>query len=121
MTRCLIIDDSKIIRMVARKIVQECGFDVDEAADGRHALEYCREEMPDVVLLDWKLAEISGIDLLKQLRRLPGGDQPAVLFCTTETDDTYIQEALSAGATDYVIKPFDGETIHGKFSSMGLL
>lgn len=121
MRRCLIIDDSKIIRMVARKIVQEFGFDVDEAGDGQYAIEHCQETMPDVILLDWKLPEMEGIAVLKELRALPGGDQPAILFCTTETDDDHIREALDTGATDYVIKPFDGETIHRKFASIGLL
>lgn len=121
MRRCLIIDDSKIIRMVARKIVQELGFDVDESGDGQHAIEHCQETMPDVILLDWKLPEMEGIAVLKELRALTGGDQLAILFCTTETDDEHIREALDAGATDYVIKPFDGETIHRKFASIGLL
>ena len=121
MRRCLIIDDSKIIRMVSRKIIQELGFDVDESGDGQHAIEHCQETMPDVILLDWKLPEIDGIDVLKALRALPGGEQPAVLFCTTETDDAHIKDAIDTGATDYVIKPFDGETIHRKFASIGLL
>lgn len=121
MKRCLIIDDSKIIRMVARKIVQEFGFDVDESGDGPHALERCQEVMPDVILLDWKLPEMDGMTVLKELRALPSGDQPVVLFCTTEMDDAHIQDALSAGATDYVIKPYDGETIHSKLSSTGVL
>lgn len=121
MKRCLIIDDSRIIRMVARQIVQELGFDVDESADGRHAVERCQEAMPDVILLDWRLPDMDGIAVLKQLRLLPNGDQPAVLFCTTETDDAHINEALDAGATDYVIKPYDGETIHSKLSLIGAL
>ncbi len=121
MRRCLIVDDSKIIRMVARKIVQELGFDIDESGDGRHALERCQEAMPDVILLDWKLPEMDGIDVLRELRALPGGGQPAVLFCTTKTDDAHIKEAIDTGATDYVIKPFDSETIQRKFASIGLL
>lgn len=121
MSRCLIVDDSKIIRMVARKIVQEFGFDVDESADGRHALERCQEAMPDVILLDWKLPDIDGIAVLEQLRALPDGGQPAVLFCTTQTEDAHIKAVLDAGATDYVIKPFDGETIHSKLLSIGAL
>ena len=121
MRRCLIIDDSKIIRMVARKIVQDFGFDIDESGDGQHAIERCQEAMPDVILLDWKLSGMDGLSVLKQLRALPGGDQTVILFCTTETEDSHIHEALSAGATDYVIKPYDGETIHSKLSATGVL
>lgn len=121
MRRCLIVDDSKIIRMVIRKIVQELGFDIDESADAGHALERCLESMPEVIILDWKLPGADGIDVLREVRALPGGDQTTILFCTTETEDAHIQEALGAGANDYVIKPFDGETIRAKFASLGLL
>jgi two-component system chemotaxis response regulator CheY len=121
MRRCLIVDDSKIIRMVVRKIVQELDFDIDEASDAGPALEKCLESMPDVVILDWKLPGVDGIALLREIRALPDGDQTTILFCTTLTEDAHIQEALGAGANDYVIKPFDGETIRGKFASLGLL
>ncbi len=119
--RCLIIDDSRVIRMVSRKILQELGFETEEAADGSDALEICNKSMPDAVLLDWKLPEMASIDFLKTLRNMPGGDTPVVVFCTADNDLEQIQEAIEAGANEYVMKPFDLEIIQAKFSQAGLL
>ncbi len=121
MKSCLIVDDSKVIRMVARKILQELEFDIAEAVDGQDALESCKKSMPDAVLLDWNMPVMSGIDFLKNLRTLPGGDKAVVIFCTTENDVEHIQEAIEAGANEYIMKPFDSEIIQAKFSQVGLL
>ena len=116
---CLIVDDSRIIRKVARRIVEGLGFEVDEAADGVEALSYCAGMMPDVVLLDWNMPVMDGLTFLRRLRATPNGDKPKVLFCTIETAPDRIAEALSAGADDYVMKPFDSEILHSKFSEVG--
>ena len=116
---CLIVDDSRIIRKVARRIVEGLGFEVDEAADGAEALTYCAGLMPDVVLLDWNMPVMDGMVFLKRLREQPGGDQPKVLFCTIETAPERIAEALGAGADEYVMKPFDGEILQSKLSEVG--
>ena len=116
---CLIVDDSRIIRKVARRIVEGLGFEVDEAADGVEALSYCAGLMPDVILLDWNMPVMDGLAFLRRLRTTPGGDRPKVLFCTIETAPERIAEALSAGADDYVMKPFDSEILHSKFSEVG--
>lgn len=121
MKTCLIVDDSKVIRMVARKILTELGFEAREAADGQLALDACRAAMPEAVLLDWNMPVMNGIDFLKELRRLPGGDKPVVVFCTTENDIEHIQKAIEAGANEYIMKPFDSEIIQAKFSQVGLL
>lgn len=121
MKSCLIVDDSKVIRMVARKILQELDFETAEAADGKDALESCKAKMPDAVLLDWNMPVMSGIEFLRELRRLPGGEAPIVVFCTTENDIEHIQEAIEAGANEYIMKPFDSEIIQAKFSQVGLL
>lgn len=121
MKRCLIVDDSKVIRMVARKILQELGFETDEAADGQLAVEACERVMPDAVLLDWNMPVMSGIEFLRELRKMPGGDAPIVVFCTTENDISHIQEAIESGANEYIMKPFDSEIIQSKFSQVGLL
>ena len=118
---CLIVDDSKVIRMVARKILQELSFDTAEAADGKEALDSCVEALPDAVLLDWNMPVMSGIEFLRELRKLDGGDKPIVVFCTTENDIEHIQEAIEAGANEYIMKPFDSEIIQAKFSQVGLL
>jgi two-component system chemotaxis response regulator CheY len=119
LTTCLIVDDSRIIRKVARRIVEGLGFEVDEAADGSEALAFCAGAMPEVILLDWSMPVMDGMTFLRRLRALPGGGEPKVLFCTIETRPDRIAEALSAGADDYVMKPFDGEILHSKFAEVG--
>lgn len=121
MKTCLIVDDSKVVRMVARKILEELKFETSEAEDGQVALDACKAELPDAVLLDWNMPVMNGIDFLRELRKLPEGDRPLVVFCTTENDMAHIQEALAAGANEYIMKPFDSEIIETKFSQIGLL
>ena len=121
MKSCLIVDDSKVIRMVAKKILQEMSFTTLEAEDGQGALDICRKELPDAILLDWNMPVMSGIDFLRELRRLPGGQKPVVVFCTTENDIAHIQEAIEAGANEYIMQPFDSEILQAKFSQVGLL
>ncbi len=116
---CLIVDDSRIIRKVARRIVEGLGFEVDEAADGSEALAFCSGVIPEVILLDWSMPVMDGMTFLRRLRALPGGLAPKVLFCTIETRAERIAEALSAGADDYVMKPFDGEILTSKFAEVG--
>ncbi|WP_269515983.1 response regulator [Brevundimonas subvibrioides] len=118
---CLIVDDSRIIRKVARRIVEGLGFEVDEAADGIEALSYCVGLMPDVILLDWNMPVMDGLTFIRRLRDQAGGDHPKVLFCTIETAPERIAEALGAGADDYIMKPFDGEILHSKLSEVGAI
>jgi len=121
MRSCLIVDDSKVIRMVAKKILHELSFQTGEAEDGQQALDYCRAQMPDAVLLDWNMPVMNGIEFLRELRKLPNGDHPVVVFCTTENDIEHIQEAITSGANEYIMKPFDSEILQAKFSQVGLL
>ena len=121
LSTCLIVDDSRIIRKVARRIVEALGYEVDEAADGAEALAYCTGAMPDVLLIDWNMPVMDGLSFLRRLRGLPGGDQPKVLFCTIETRPERIAEALAAGADDYVMKPFDGEILQSKLAEVGAI
>lgn len=121
MKSCLVVDDSRVIRMVARKILEEIGFTVVEAEDGQIALDRCKESMPDGVLLDWNMPVMDGLQFLRALRDAPGGDGPKVVFCTTENDLNHIQEAISAGADEYIMKPFDSEIVQSKFEQVGLL
>jgi len=121
MKTCLVVDDSRVIRKVARKIVEEIGFSVEEAADGQQALDACRKSMPDAVLLDWNMPVMNGLDFLIKLRQEPEGTKPVVVFCTTENDMAHITQALRAGADEYVMKPFDGDIIESKFAETGLV
>ena len=121
MKTCLVVDDSKVVRMVARKILEGLDFEISEAEDGQQALEACQRQMPDAVLLDWNMPVKSGIEFLHDLRAMPGVAQPIVVFCTTENDMAHIQEAIQAGANEYIMKPFDSEIIESKFAQVGLL
>ncbi|HYE46950.1 MAG TPA: response regulator [Caulobacter sp.] len=120
MKTCLVVDDSRVIRKVARRILEELGFEIAEAADGMEALAWCRAAMPDAILLDWNMPVMNGIDFLRQLRADPDGDKPTVVFCSVETDPHRIREALDAGASEYIMKPFDGDIIEAKFAEAGL-
>lgn len=121
MKSCLIVDDSKVIRMVAKKILQELSFSTEEANDGQMALDACVRAMPDAVLLDWNMPVMNGLEFLRKLRGLPGGEKPVVVFCTTENDIEHIQQAIEAGANEYIMKPFDSEILQAKFTQVGLL
>jgi two-component system chemotaxis response regulator CheY len=121
MKTCLVVDDSSVIRKVARRILEGLEFKIVEAEDGQQALEQCRNALPDAVLLDWNMPVMDGYDFLKALRRLPGGDGPKVVFCTTENDVAHIARALSAGANEYIMKPFDKEIVEAKFQEVGLI
>jgi two-component system chemotaxis response regulator CheY len=121
MKHCLVVDDSRVVRKVARKILEELNFDISEAEDGQIALSACRGGMPDAVLLDWNMPNMSGIEFLRALRRETGGEKPVVVFCTTESDVSFITEALDAGANEYIMKPFDREIIESKFAEVGLV
>ena len=121
MKSCLVVDDSKVVRMVARKILETLNFEIQEAADGKAAMDVCNKQMPDSILLDWNMPVMTGIDFLRVLRQTTGGNKPIVIFCTTENDVNHIQEAINAGANEYIMKPFDSEIIRAKFSQVGLL
>jgi two-component system chemotaxis response regulator CheY len=93
MKTCLVVDDSSVIRKVARRILEGLDFQITEAEDGQKALEACKRSMPEAVLLDWNMPVMDGYEFLGQLRRLPGGDRPKVVFCTTENDVAHIARA----------------------------
>jgi two-component system, chemotaxis family, chemotaxis protein CheY len=120
MRTCLVVDDSRVIRKVARRILEDIGYEVAEAADGMEALAWCRAAMPDAILLDWNMPVLNGIEFLRKLRAEPGGDTPVVVFCTVENDLAHIREALDAGANEYIMKPFDGDIIADKLVEAGL-
>ena len=119
MKYCLVVDDSKVIRKVARHILETLNFTVDEAEDGREALDRCGTRMPDVILLDWNMPVMSGMEFLRALRQSDHADQPKVVFCTTENDVAHIRAAIAAGADEYVMKPFDHDTLQMKLQLIG--
>jgi two-component system chemotaxis response regulator CheY len=121
MKSCLVVDDSRVVRKVARRIAEDLGFQCSEAEDGQKAYEACQTGMPDAILLDWNMPVMTGIEFLVKLRQMPNGQSPKVIFCTTENDMSQIQKAIQAGANEYIMKPFDSEIIQSKFIQIGLL
>ncbi len=117
---CLVVDDSRVVRKVARRILEGNGFAVREAADGSEALTSCRASLPDCVLLDWNMPVMNGIEFLKALRQ-EFGPSPPVVFCTTETEMSFVEQAIACGAQEFIMKPFDDEILLGKFGQVGLL
>ena len=120
MKHCLVVDDSAVIRKVARRILEGLSFRVTEAEDGGQGLAACKAEMPDAILLDWNMPVMDGYEFLKALRRLPKGNEPKVVFCTTENDVAHIARAIHAGADEYIMKPFDREIMTAKLQEVGM-
>ena len=120
MKTCLVVDDSSVIRKVARRILEGLDFQIIEAEDGEKALEVCKRGLPEAILLDWNMPVMTGIEFLRRLRAEPDGEAPVVVFCTVENDLAHIREALDAGANEYIMKPFDGDIISAKFAEAGL-
>ena len=121
MKTCLVVDDSKMIRRVAGRILKDLDFSPSEAENGVEAMKACKSSMPDAILLDWNMPIMDGLSFLKALRQAPGGTAPVVVFCTAERDATKIIEAMDAGANEYVMKPFDSDIIESKFAEAGIL
>ncbi|HEX4196626.1 MAG TPA: response regulator [Caulobacteraceae bacterium] len=118
---CLVVDDSRVVRKVARRILESLDFEIAEAGDGMEALAFCRAAMPDAVLLDWAMPVMDGLEFVRRLRQEPGGEAPVVVFCTSENEPARIAEALEDGADEYIMKPFDGDILEAKLTEAGLV
>ncbi len=121
MKHCLIVDDSSVIRKVARRILEGFDFKVTEAADGNEAVDACRRSMPDVILLDWHLPVKDGLEVLANVRQMESGRVPKIVFCVSEADVAQIAKALRAGADEYILKPFDRALVEAKLHEVGML
>ncbi len=120
MKNCLVVDDSRVIRKVARHILESLNIRVSEACDGRDALNQCQTGEHDVVLLDWNMPVMSGMEFLHQLSVIDVV-RPKVIFCTTENGLGHIRAALDAGADEYVMKPFDRSILESKLQQVGVI
>ena len=118
---CLVVDDSRVVRKVARRILEAHGYGVVEAENGQEALVQCRRALPRCVLLDWNMPVMNGLAFLKALRAEFGADGPMVVFCTTENEVGHMASAIESGAQEYIMKPFDEAILTGKFAQIGLL
>jgi two-component system chemotaxis response regulator CheY len=118
--KCLVVDDSKVIRKVACHILETLDFAIGEAEDGSEALELVKQDLPDVVLLDWNMPVMDGMQFLRALQDLNLEKRPKIIFCTTENGIEHIREAIDAGADEYIMKPFDRETLQSKLQIIEL-
>lgn len=120
MSDILVIDDSGAIRKAIRRILEPMGFAVREAADGQLALDACRAARPRAILCDIDMPVMDGLTFVREVRLLPGMADVPVIMCTTHNTFEKIQEAVSLGASEYIMKPFDAEIIGGKLASCGV-
>lgn len=116
---CLVVDDSRVIRKITRQIVERVGYDVVEAENGDEALTRCKVEMPDLIMVDWDMPVMTGLDFVSALRRLEGGYRPKVVFCTSKGTSMDVNRAFEAGADEYVTKPFDSQVLQEKLKRIG--
>ena len=121
MKSCLIVDDSKVVRKFTKKIIEDLSFQTFEACDGSEALELCAKSLPDIILLDWNMPVMDGMEFLIKFRAHKEYAQVMVIFCTTMNNIANIQQAMTNGANEYIMKPFDAEIIKSKFIQMGLI
>jgi two-component system chemotaxis response regulator CheY len=121
MRTCLVVDDSQAIRAIARLILENLDFEIVEAEDGGTAIEHCRQIMPDAILLDLHAPVLSGIDFVRTLREVEDGDRPVVIVSAAERNSDDIAAAFEAGADEFVLKPFDRNSLESTFAQAGLI
>ena len=117
----MIADDSPVIRKVGKRIIEDLGFIVVEAADGLQAQAICSDNMPDGILVDWDMPGMDGLELVQWLSAYPKAEKLKVLFCTSEVNVPLMTRAKRAGASGFLLKPFNRNQISSKFAEIGLL
>lgn len=121
MMQALIVDDSRAMRRLIAQYLQGFGFETFEAANGREGLEQLRQiGRPDVVLVDWNMPEMNGLEFARAVRQLPAFFDLPLLMVTTESEMQRMAEAFMSGINEYVMKPFDRATIHDKLQLLGV-
>ena len=116
----MIVDDSPVIRKVARRILEGMGYIVSEAEDGMEALDKCAHNMPDVIMVDWDMPRMDGVEFIEALRSTSAADSTKVLFCTSEVLVTEMMKAKRAGCQGYMLKPFTRDILLHKLSEIGV-
>ncbi len=123
MQKALIIDDSRAIRRILGSVVRELGFEVSEAENGREGLEKLINMQPpaEVVLVDWNMPEMNGLEFVNQVRADGRWRGVKLMMVTSETEAGQVVKALTAGADEYVMKPFTKEVLHDKMRLLGIV
>ncbi len=120
--RALIVDDSRPIRRIEANILREVGFETTDACHGKEALELLsKEPLPDVVLVDWNMPEMDGLEFIRAVRADSRFQGLVLLMVTTETEPDQMLRALTAGADEYLMKPFDSDALVDKLRLVGVV
>jgi two-component system, chemotaxis family, chemotaxis protein CheY len=114
----LVVDDSTMIRKIVRRVLEGMNLQVSEASDVRQALSICSMSMPDAIFVDGSMPTLDGCEFLRKLRRMHGGEAPKAIVCLNENDVAQIARAMHAGASEYMMKPFDADHVRAKFASV---
>lgn len=122
MKTVLLVDDSRAVRLAARRMLQEQNCETLEAENGQMALEVLQQNPGvDGILLDWNMPIMDGLTFLKTVRGNSRGPQPPIVMCTTEGEMNRIMDALQSGANEYIMKPFTAEIVLEKLREVGAL
>jgi two-component system, chemotaxis family, chemotaxis protein CheY len=121
MKTCLVVDDSPVVRKVATRILENLNVVPGEAENGQQALDLCQKAMPDAIVLDYHMPGMGTVEFLSTLRAMANGSKPVVIYCTTENDTADISRTIAAGADDFLIKPFDRDSVRAKLVSSSVL
>ncbi|MBM3785547.1 MAG: response regulator [Acidobacteria bacterium] len=123
MAKALVIDDSRAIRMILGRTLNNIGWDVSTAGNGREALDLLAKDDRDVklVLVDWNMPEMNGLEFVKAFRAQPEFENVPLMMVTTETEVDQMLRALEAGANEYVMKPFTDDVIVDKLRILGVM
>jgi two-component system, chemotaxis family, chemotaxis protein CheY len=121
--RAIVIDDSRAIRMILRRIVGQAGFDVLEAEDGKEAMEVLTglDDPPELALIDWNMPNMNGLEFVAAARADKRLRDMSLVMVTTESEQSQVARALAAGAHEYVIKPFTSDALLEKLALLGLV
>ncbi len=122
MKTCLVVDDSSVIRKVAKRIIEDFGCRVDEAADGVEAIARCGENIPDAIIVDWQMPQMDGVEFIKEFksRFKDSGAGVPIIYCTSEMDLSAMTKAKRAGASHFIMKPFDAKVMGQRLREVGL-
>lgn len=116
----LVIDDSRAMRLILGRMLRDLGFAVAEATHGRDGLDQLGGGLaPELVLVDWNMPEMTGIEFLEAMRQPPYSSVAKVIMVTTETEIPQVMRALGAGADEYLMKPFTKESVLDKLHLLG--
>lgn len=118
MKRCMFVDDSSVIRKVARRILGGPEMIIVEAASGAEAFEMCQADMPDIIVVDSALPDMTAVEFIQRVRGIPGPIRPQILLCLVEVDIGAIMRAKRAGAQGYLLKPFNRAQLIERFRQM---